>query len=110
MGGFYRAPDKNRITTEGTAITGDTECSFFGAFESCIHMRFGKPAKFGASMKVLAALVLLLICVGSVTIAQQTQDKDADKKPTSAAAASGKKDVKKEQKKEEPKEEKKGGM
>ncbi|HET6181789.1 MAG TPA: glycosyl hydrolase [Candidatus Sulfotelmatobacter sp.] len=64
-------------------------------------------------MKSFAILLLLLTSVEPLTlVAQNAQDKDADKKP--ATAASGKKDAKKDQKKEEkkeePKEEKKGGM
>ena len=67
-------------------------------------------------MKSVASFVLLL----SLTLvtplgAQQTQDKDADKKPASSAAVpaqkkDAKKDAKKDEKKEEPKGEKKGGM
>ena len=67
-------------------------------------------------MKSVASFVLLLSLIFVTALAaQQTQDKDADKKPASAAAApaqkkDAKKDAKKDEKKEEPKEEKKGGM
>jgi len=59
--------------------------------------------------------LLLLAAFGpSALMGQETQDRDADKKPAVSAAAAGKKDQKKDQKKdekkEEPKEEKKGGM
>ena len=70
-------------------------------------------------MKSFATFVLFLfLSLRLITplSAQQTPDKDADKKPASAAAAPAqskketKKDAKKDEKKEEPKEEKKGGM
>ena len=67
-------------------------------------------------MKSIATFVLLLSLTFIAPLgAQQTPDKDSDKKPASAAAAQAqkkdaKKDQKKDEKKEEPKEEKKGGM
>jgi photosystem II stability/assembly factor-like uncharacterized protein len=68
-------------------------------------------------MKRFAVSVLLLLSLTFMTsvAAQQTKDKDADKKSGSAATApvqkkAAKKDAKTEEKKEEPKEEKKGGM
>ncbi len=67
-------------------------------------------------MKSITTFVLLLSLTFIAPLpAQQTPDKDSDKKPVSAAAAQAQKkdakqDQKKDQKKEEPKEEKKGGM
>src|SRR5580700_7186303 len=64
-------------------------------------------------MKSVARFVLLLsLPLVTRVPAQQTQDKDADRKPASATAAAkpGKKEPQKDEKKEEPKEEKKGGM
>ncbi len=67
-------------------------------------------------MKSIATVVLLLSLTFIAPLpAQQTPDKDSDKKPSSAAPAQAqkkdaKKDQRKDEKKEEPKEEKKGGM
>src|SRR5580692_9849344 len=68
-------------------------------------------------MKSIATFVLLLsLTFIAPLFAEQTPDKDSDKKPASAATAPAqgkketKKDAKKDEKKEEPKEEKKGGM
>ena len=66
-------------------------------------------------MKSIATFVLLLSLTFIAPLAQQTPDKDSDKKPSSAAAAQAqkkdaKKDQRKDEKNEEPKEEKKGGM